>query len=248
MISAWRARFMASVRFEIDGQEALQNLLRLGLEDEVASERVPVVLLLVRLQQILGEREHVLNRDALDERRLEVVVDHDYPIHLGVRVQLGNPVCDRLCVRITGLVREPGELGRELEPTEPERADAPAAHANPADPLTFAAQLPVECERAPQDLRVERARKAPVARQRHDRDVLLAFVLLQQRQSSDGRARPGRAGHQLQHPVGVWPHRLDPRLCLPQLRGGDELHRAGDLPRVANGADPALDVLDGGHG
>src|SRR5207244_3334782 len=41
--------------------------------------------------------------------------------------------------------------------------------------------------------------------------------------------------------------RLDPRLRLAQLRRSDELHRARDLPRVRDGADPPPDVLDRGH-
>src|SRR5439155_7484640 len=60
-------------------------------------------------------------------------------------------------------------------------------------------------------------------------------------------AGPRGAGHQLEHPVGVRPHRLDPRLRPAQPRGGDELHRLRDLARVLDRADAPLDVLDRSH-
>ena len=60
--------------------------------------------------------------------------------------------------------------------------------------------------------------------------------------------RPPDARDQLAHGVGVGPHRLDARLRAPQLRGRDELDRARDLARVADGPDPPLEVLDGSHG
>ena len=176
-----------------------------------------------------------------------MVVDEDHPVDLSFRVELGHPVRDRLGVRVTGLVGEPGELSGELEPPEAKRADSTPPDADPADLLALAAELALERQRAPEDLRVERTREAAVAGERNDRNGLLLLVLLQERQPAHRRARARGPGHELEHAVGVGPHVLDARLRAPQLRRRDELQRACDLPRVADRSDPPLDVLDGGH-
>src|SRR5919198_468310 len=176
-----------------------------------------------------------------------MVIDHDDPVDLFVGVQLGDAVGDRLRVRVARLVGEADELAGEVEAPEAERTDAAAADADPAHLLALAAELPLQRERAAQDLRVERAREAAVARERDDGDVALLLALLEQRQSTHGGARACGAGHQLQHPVGVGSHRLDPALRLSQLRRSDELHRPRDLARVLNRTDAAFDVLDGRH-
>src|SRR5207237_5845238 len=122
-----------------------------------------------------------------------------------------------------------------------------APDGDPADLLAFTAELALEREHAPDHLGVEGARKAAVAGDRDDRDGVDLLPLLQEREPPDRRARSRGAGHQRQHAVGVGAHRLDPRLRLAELRRGDELHRARDLPRVRDGADPPPDVRDGGY-
>ena len=56
------------------------------------------------------------------------------------------------------------------------------------------------------------------------------------------------AAAKLEHAVGIRSHVLDAGLRAFQLRRGDKLQRARDLPRVADRPDATLDVLDGGHG
>ena len=78
---------------EVDGQQAGEDLLRLGLVDEVAELRPLCLLgLLVAGEELLGDREDLLLGHALDERRDEVVVDHDHLVDLLARVELGEPV------------------------------------------------------------------------------------------------------------------------------------------------------------
>jgi hypothetical protein len=97
-----------------------------------------------------------------------------------------------------------------------------------------------------QDLCVERPRQATVTGDSHDRGAL-HLAPLEEGQTLQRRARPRGADHQLHHPVGVGPHRLDPGLGPPQPRGGHELEGLRDLLRVADRADPPLQVLDGCH-
>ena len=52
---------------------------------------------------------------------------------------------------------------------------------------------------------------------------------------------------ELRHLEGVGAGLQDPLLGAPELRRRDELHRAGDLLRRLDGADPAPDVLEGRH-
>ena len=228
---------------DVHRQEPREDLLRLWLEDEVAVEQVVLALLLVGPQQVLREREDVEDRHALHERRDERVVDDRDPIDLAFREKLGQAVRDRLRVGVPRLIREPGELAEEPIAPEPERACRLAADGHPADLLSFASEVALERGAPADHLRVEGAGEAAVARDRHERHRLHRVALLEERDPADGRARPGGAGHQLEHPVGVRAHRLDSRLRLAELRSRNELERARDLPRVRDGADPPADVL-----
>src|SRR6476659_3146442 len=77
-------------------EQPLEDLLRLRLEDEVAARCVLLTLRVVRLQEVLRQREELLDGHPLDQRRFERVVDDDNPVDLLVRVELGDPVRDRL--------------------------------------------------------------------------------------------------------------------------------------------------------
>src|SRR6266550_667602 len=59
---------------DVDRQEPLQDLLGLGLEDEVASHRIVGALLVVCVEEVLGKREDVLHGHLLDQGRFEMVV------------------------------------------------------------------------------------------------------------------------------------------------------------------------------
>jgi hypothetical protein len=156
-------------------------------------------------------------------------------------------VSERLRIVIARLVRKAGELARELEPAEAQRADAAPADSEPAHLLPLGLQLALQRERATEYLRVEGPGKTAVAHQRDDRDRLLVLARLEERQSAYGRARPRRPRHQLEHAVGIRAHRLDARLGPLQLGGGNQLEGACDLARVAHRADAPLDVLYRGH-
>ena len=182
----------------------------------------------------------------LDERGLEVVVDDDDPVDLFVRVQLGGAPGNRLSVGILRTLAEPLPGLNQLVAAEGQARAAAAAGDEPADLDAIASELAFERKRTPQDLRVEGAREASVGRDRQQGDALHVLPTLEQRQPH----RPGRPRgdpHQLEHPVGVGPHRLDAGLRAPQPSRGDELERLGDLLRIADGTDPPLQVLDGGH-
>ncbi len=84
---------------EIGREQALQDLLRLWLVDEVALERDLVRrLLLLILEDRARDREQVLDLDGLGQRRDVMVVDDDDAIHLALGEELRDLVGDRPCV------------------------------------------------------------------------------------------------------------------------------------------------------
>ena len=111
-----------------------------------------------------------------------------------------------------------------------------------AVPSALAAQ---ELEGPAQDVRVEGAGEPLVG---GDDDESLRGP---SRRTSSGCASspsaPDQGAEQLRHLVGVGPRREDALLGAPQLRRGDELHRAGDLLRRLDGADPPPDVPERRH-
>ena len=203
--------------------------------------------LLARLEQLLGDREDVLLDHLLHERRDEVVVDDDDAVDLTARVEVGDGMRERLRVVVRGPVAEAGPRLDDLVAAEAQGRDALPAGRQPAHALPLCPELPVEGEGVAKHLRVERAGETAVAGQRQDRDGPLLLVTLEERQPAHRRAGAGRADHQLHHPVGIRPHRLDPRLRTPEPRGCHQLHGFGDLPRVADRPDSPLQVLDRGH-
>ena len=184
---------------------------------------------------------------ALGERRLEPVVDHDHAVDLATGVELSHAMRDRLSVPVGRLVGETRELRGQLEAPEAQRPHSLSTDPDPANLLALAAKLAFQGECTAEDLGVERAGQAAVAGERHDRDGVLLVVPLQQRQTSYRRGRTSRTGHQLEHAVRIRPHGLDPHLRPTELGRSDELHRARDLARVADRADPTPDVLNRGH-
>jgi hypothetical protein len=232
---------------EVDGQQAAEDLLRLGLVDEVALERDLVsALLLVLVEERPRDREDVLHLDVLRERRDVVVVDHHHAVDLTLEEEVGELVGDRLRVVVGRPVGEvhPGLL--DVVAAEAKGRASLLADDGPADVRARPAELALEREGATDDLRVEGPGQPAISGQRQDGDRAHVLAGFEQREPT-GRCRPRRADHELAHALGVGAHRLDARLRAAQLRGGDELHRLGDLARVPDGAEAPLDVLDGGH-
>src|SRR5438874_8839831 len=110
---------------EIDGQEPLEDLLGLGLVDEIAQQRSVVLVGGVRpifaAEHLLRDRQDLLLGDALDERGDVVVVDEHGAVDLVLAVELGKPVGDRLGVVVLGPVGEAGPGLLDLVAAEPER-------------------------------------------------------------------------------------------------------------------------------
>ena len=100
--------------------------------------------------------------------------------------ELGHTVRNGLRVAVGRLVGEADVLAGQLVAAERERRAALLADRHPEHLLALTATLPLERERAPQDLRIEGAREAAVAGQRHDRDGRDLLALLQQRQPAHG--------------------------------------------------------------
>src|SRR3954466_6831201 len=88
------------LRLDVDGEQPLEDLLGLGLEDEVAPEGVLVSLLLGCLEQRPREGEQLLLRLLLRQRGLEAVVDDEDAVDLLLRVQLDHLVGDRLRIGV----------------------------------------------------------------------------------------------------------------------------------------------------
>ena len=204
-------------------------------------------LLVVGLEHVGRDREDVAVGHALRQRRDELVVDEDDAVDLLLGVELGHPVRDRLRIAVRRPVREADEGIARVAAAERQRRAPLLADGDPPHRLPLGHERPLEGERAADHLAVERAREAAVAGQRHDQDGLDRLALLQERQRPHRRGSATDAGDEIAHRVGVRAHRLDPRLGPPQLRGGDELERAGDLPRVGDGLDPPLEILDRRH-
>ena len=129
------------LRLEVDGQEPREDLLRFGLVDEVAALGILAAFLVVGLEQVLGDRQHLLLGHALHERRLEVVVDHDDAVDLAGDEELGELVRDRLRVAVVGAVAETRPVGRRLEPAKAQRRAALATRGEPADRLPLGFEL-----------------------------------------------------------------------------------------------------------
>src|SRR6266545_5786900 len=175
-----------------------------------------------------------------------MVVDEDDTIDVAVRVQLGQPMRDRLSVAVMRVVAEAAPASLELEAGKAQRRRALAPDGQPAHVHPLALQLPIRRRCAPKDLRVERAGEAAVARNRNNRRGP-HFATLQKRQTAHRGARPRGARHQLQHAIGIWAHRLDPLLRSAQPGGGDQLHRLGQLARVRDRADAPAKFLQRGY-
>src|SRR6266566_4153702 len=104
---------------------------------------------------MLRDREHVLLHDALDERRLEVVIDDDHTVDLARGIQLGEAVGDRRGVRIGGRVAETGPGLENVVAAEPERRAPLLAGDEPADVAPLGAYGAAERKRMAKHLRVE---------------------------------------------------------------------------------------------
>ena len=152
-------------------------------------------------------------------------------------------------VRVGRAVGEAGVAAGDLAAAEAERRDAAAARRVEDDLAALALVLGRGAQAGAQDLRVERAGEAAVARDEEDRDPVLVLVLAAGSAARDLAARGlgGLARHAPDR-ARVRAQRGDALLGAPQARGGDHLHRPRDLADVLDGVDPLLDVALGGHG
>jgi hypothetical protein len=245
---------------DVVGDEALEDLLRPGLvldERVVSGLVVTAALVLGLVLVLLGledrrllQRQQRLAAHLLHQRRDVAVVEDVDAVDLVVDVGRDEVLGDAAGVRVGRAVGEARVAARDLAAAEPERR-----HAAPAGGVEdHVAALVLVLGRRPQagaqDLRVERAREAAIARDEQDRDPVLVLVLLEDRQARDlaaGRLG-GLAGHAPDR-AGVRAQVGDPLLGAPQARGRDHLHRPRDLADVLDGVDPLLDVaLGGSHG
>ena len=193
------------------------------------------------------QRQQRLARDLLGQRRHVAVVDDLDAVDLAVDVgghQVGRDLARVGVRRAVGEARV-GALG--LAAAERQRRHAAAPGGVPDGRLAAALVLDARADARADDLRVERAREAAVARDEQDADLVLGLVLVEDRQVRDvARGLRRLAGHPPDR-ARVGPQRLDALLGPAQARGGDHLHRARDLLDVLDRRDAALDVLEG-HG
>src|SRR5207302_5296653 len=129
---------------------------------------------------------------------------------------------------------------------ETERRCTFTADDGPENLVPVGALVALELERPAEHLPVEGPRETAVARD-DDHGHPLHLASLEQGEVPERRRGPGRADHQLLHPVGVRPHLLDARLRTTKPRACDELERLRDLPRVLDRRDPPADVLQAGQ-
>ena len=184
-----------------------------------------------------------LDHDFLDGDRAELVEDE--PDFVDLR---GEEGLDELLRELSSLLeRESIEEPDPLYPKGPGSAAKKVARLpTHGDQRHRVGGPPAqEVEGAPDDVRVEGAAEALV---RGHHDVERAHRLAPGEERMLVLAKPASQHlNELRHLDGVRPGLHDPLLGAPQLRGGNELHRARDLLRRLDGADPPADVLEGRH-
>src|SRR5581483_7575061 len=119
------------------------------------------------------------------ERRDVAVVDDDDAVDLFLRVQLGEPVRDRLRVVVRRLVDEALPVSRDLVAAEAQARAALATDDGPHELVFLAALLPLQLEGAAQHLAVERPGEPAVAGEDHDTHTL-HFAPLHEREVAEG--------------------------------------------------------------
>ena len=87
---------------DVHGRQPREDLLGLGLEDEVAAERVVAPLVLVGLEHVGRDRQDLLLCHGLRQRGDEGVVDEHDAVDLALDEQLGRAMRDRLRVGVRG--------------------------------------------------------------------------------------------------------------------------------------------------
>ena len=143
----------------------------------------------------LLERQQRLAPHLLDERRDVAVVEDLDAVDLVVDVGGDEVLGDLARVGVGRAVGEARVAAGDLAPAEAERRDAAAARGVEDDVAALALVLGRGAQAGAQDLRVERAGEAAVARDEQDRDPVLVLVLLEDRQASRSRCpRPRRPG------------------------------------------------------
>src|SRR5581483_11145019 len=115
-------------------------------------------------------------------------------------------------------------------------------------PRALVAELALEAQALADDLGVEGAREAAVARHQQQPDGLAGLALLQQGEPRHGpHRRLGDLARHLADRLRVGAHGRDPLLGAPQARRGHHLHRPGDLVDVPDRGDAILDFLLSGY-
>ena len=108
-------------------------------------------------------------------------------------------------------------------------------------------RLAHELERAADDVGVEGAGQPLVRRDDHDLAARPLALLEERMLVSSLPSGAHQSAEQLGHLARVGARREDALLGPAELRRRDELHRARDLLRGLDGADPPLDVVKGRH-
>src|SRR2546422_6292174 len=187
--------------------------------------------------------------DGLRHGALELVVEEMDGIELALAELDDQIVGDLFRHRIPQPPEEPDVVLAGLDPA-PLREVAPApSDGGELDRLVFVALFHQEPLRAPDDVRVEAAAEAAVAREQHHFDAAGGFAHLHQRVGRDLRRRPRsrQRAEQLVQRLGIGPgphHRV---LSAAQLGRGNQLHRLGDLLRVPHRLDAVADGAEGSH-
>src|SRR5512132_680004 len=135
---------------DVDGQQALEDLLGLRLVDEVAGERL--IAIVPGLEEALGDRKDLLLHDPLDERRYELVVDEDHAVDITLGVELADLVRDRLRIVVAGAVAETDPGLVDLVAPEAQARRSFASRDQPASLHTLSPEPAFDREDLPQDL------------------------------------------------------------------------------------------------
>ena len=154
-------------------------------------------LLLVGLEDVGGDRQHLLLGHPLRQRRDERVVDEHDPVDLALDEQLGDAVRDRLGVRVRGPVGEADEGAVELAAPERERRAALLADrraSGRSSPRRVSWRSSAKARRITWALNAPARPRSPVSGTSSDgRDVLALLEQRQARAPSPPRARRRRS-------------------------------------------------------
>jgi hypothetical protein len=266
VIAAWRARFICSVSRSIicealrgrllagagleqrvqdahldqSRQQVADDLVRAGLE-HVIQRRLRLTL---GLGHVALERQDLLDRRHLRQRRAEVRVEQKDRVELVVDEAAHDLACEVAC-DARGVEHARHRVLRDGRATASAQVvESLATDAFEADRLRRVLG-DERLERAVQ-VRVVAAAETAIARHVDEQHALVRLGHAQQRVHV-----VGQTAHQVRDDglelLRVRTRCDRGRLCATQLRRGDHLHRLGDLLRAAHRADALPDVLEARH-